>query len=97
MAVLTSSLVRVYPLPILNMAVLHFGQVPLIAGLPFFMVYGFAPLMSRLSRHFTQYPIVIIVLISGSIIENLLNFFHQEANLRSQLLCCTTVFLEWFF
>ncbi len=34
---------EVYPLPILKMAVLHVGQVPLIAGLPFFMVYGPAP------------------------------------------------------
>ncbi len=49
----------VYPLPILKMAVLHVGQVPLIAGLPFFMVYGPAPWISRLSRHLTQYPIVI--------------------------------------
>ncbi len=42
------------------MAVLQVGHVPLTAGLPFFIVYGFAPLMSRLSRHFTQYPIVIL-------------------------------------
>jgi len=74
MAVLNFS--KFYPLPILKMAVLHVGQVPLIAGLPFFMVYGLAPLMSRLSRHFTQYPIVIIALGSGSISETLLNFFH---------------------
>jgi len=50
---------EIYPLPILKMAVLQVGQVPLIAGLPFFMVYGLEPLISRLSRHFTQYPIVI--------------------------------------
>jgi len=50
---------EIYPLPILKMAVLHVGQVPLIAGLPFFMVYGLEPLISRLSLHFTQYPIVI--------------------------------------
>jgi len=55
-----------YPLPILKMAVLHVGHVPLIAGLPFFMVYGLAPPISRLSRHFTQYPIVIVVLGSKS-------------------------------
>ncbi len=58
------------------MAVLHVGQVPLIAGLPFFMVYGPAPWISRLSRHLTQYPIVIIALGSARISENLLNFFH---------------------
>ena len=51
--------IRFYPLPILKMAVLHVGHVPFTAGFPFFMVYGFAPLMSLLSRHFTQYPIVI--------------------------------------
>ena len=44
------------------MAVLHAGHVPLIAGLPFFMVYGAGLPISRLSRHFTQYPIVIIPL-----------------------------------
>jgi len=41
------------------MTVLHVGQVPLIAGLPFFMVYGPGLPISRLSLHFTQYPIVI--------------------------------------
>ena len=44
------------------MAVLHVGHVPLIAGLPFFMVYGAGLPISRLSLHFTQYPIVIIQL-----------------------------------
>jgi len=44
------------------MAVLHVGHVPLIAGLPFFMVYGPGLPISRLSLHFTQYPIVIIPL-----------------------------------
>jgi len=48
------------------MAVLHVGHVPLIAGLPFFMVYGAGPPISRLSLHFTQYPIVIISLASPS-------------------------------
>ncbi len=48
-----------YPRPILKMAVLHEGHVPLIAGLPFFMVYGDGLPISRLSLHFTQYPIVI--------------------------------------
>ena len=66
----TSFYLETYPLPILKMAVLHAGQVPLIAGLPFFMVYGLGPLMSLLSRHFTQYPIVIIFLGSSSISEN---------------------------
>ncbi len=65
------------------MAVLHVGHVPLMAGLPFFMVYGAGLPISRLSRHLTQYPIVIISLGSGAISENLLNFFHQVANLRS--------------
>jgi len=44
------------------MAVLHAGHVPLIAGFPFFMVYGAGLPISRLSLHFTQYPIVIIAL-----------------------------------
>jgi hypothetical protein len=49
-----------YPLPILKMAVLHVGHVPLIAGFPFFMVYGAGLPISRLSLHLTQYPIVMI-------------------------------------
>ncbi len=65
------------------MAVLHFGHVPFNAGLPFFMVYGLAPLMSLLSRHLTQYPIVILDVVLGSISETLLNFFYYEANPRS--------------
>jgi hypothetical protein len=48
------------------MAVLHVGHVPLIAGLPFFMVYGAGLPISRLSLHFTQYPIVIPALGSRS-------------------------------
>jgi len=57
-----NSIEEFYPLPILKMAVLHVGHVPLIAGFPFFMVYGAGLPISRLSRHFTQYPIVIIQL-----------------------------------
>jgi len=44
----------VQPLPILNILVLHVGQVPEIAGLPFFIVTGLAPEISLLLRHFTQ-------------------------------------------
>ena len=93
------SLLRVYPLPILKMAVLHVGHVPLIAGFPFFMVYGLGPPISRLSRHLTQYPIVINSLGSCHISENLLNFFYQVANLRSQFLCFRTIFfvMGYFF
>jgi len=45
-------------LPILNIFVLHVGQVPFTAGLPFLRVVGVAPWISLLLRHFTQYPIV---------------------------------------
>ena len=48
----------VQPLPMLNILVLHVGQVPEIAGLPFFIVTGLAPEISLLLRHFTQYPVV---------------------------------------
>ncbi len=53
-------MVNVQPLPILNIFVLHVGQVPEIAGLPFFMVTALAPLISLLLLHLTQYPIVIV-------------------------------------
>jgi len=48
-----------YPFPILNIFVLHVGQVPFIAGLPFFMVVDFGFFISLLVLHFTQYPVVI--------------------------------------
>ena len=57
------------------MAVLHVGHVPLIAGLPFFMVYGLGPPISRLSRHLTQYPIVINLLGSRSYYRELVKLF----------------------
>jgi hypothetical protein len=40
--------------PILNILVLHTGQVPWVAGRPFFMVIGFASVMSRDVLHFMQ-------------------------------------------
>ena len=41
-------------LPILNILVLQTGQVPSVAGLPFFMVMGFGVFISRLTLHFRQ-------------------------------------------
>jgi hypothetical protein len=43
-------------LPILKIFVPHVGQVPSVAGRPFFMVIDFAPLISFFARHLTQYP-----------------------------------------
>ncbi len=57
------------------MTVLHVGQVPLIAGLPFFMVYGPGLPISRLSLHFTQYPIVITSLGLRFYYRELVEFF----------------------
>ena len=59
------------------MAVLHVGHVPLIAGFPFFMVYGAGLPISRLSRHFTQYPIVIVQLGSLLYYRDLVELFLQ--------------------
>ena len=42
-------------LPMQNMAVPQEGQIPLVAGLPFFMVTALALFISFLARHFTQY------------------------------------------
>jgi hypothetical protein len=46
--------VYAFAAPILNMRVLHVGQEPSVAGLPFFMVIGFGSFISRFSRHFRQ-------------------------------------------
>jgi len=40
--------------PILNIFVLHTGQVPVVAFLPFFIVYGCGSTISRFVRHFRQ-------------------------------------------
>ena len=41
-------------MPILNILVLQVGQVPWVAGLPFFMVMELVLLISRFALHFTQ-------------------------------------------
>jgi len=46
--------------PILNIFVLQVGQVPFVAGLPFFMVIDFGFFISLFALHFTQYPVTII-------------------------------------
>ena len=45
-------------LPILNIVVPHSPQLPRVAGRPFFIVTGWPFWISRLSRHFMQYPII---------------------------------------
>ena len=40
--------------PILNILVLHTGQIPSVAGRPFFMVIGFGSEISRVVLHFMQ-------------------------------------------
>ena len=44
-----------YPLPILNIFVPQTGQVPWVAGFPFFMVIALGSFISLLARHLTQY------------------------------------------
>jgi len=50
----------VYGLPIRNILVPHSGQVPFIAGLPFFNVVSCGSLISLFVLHFTQYAVVIL-------------------------------------
>jgi len=45
---------KAYAFPILNIAVEHDGHVPFVAGLPFFIVTGLLPDISRFALHFTQ-------------------------------------------
>ena len=40
--------------PILNILVLQTGQLPSVAGLPFFMVMGFGSFISRFTLHLRQ-------------------------------------------
>ena len=40
--------------PILNILVLQTGQVPSVAGLPFFIVMGFGVFISLFTLHFRQ-------------------------------------------
>jgi hypothetical protein len=46
-------------LPILNILVPQDGQVPCVAGLPFFMVMALGFLTSFFERHFTQYACIL--------------------------------------
>ncbi len=50
-------------LPILKTLVLQTEHVPLVAGLPFFMVMACGLLTSRRSRHFMQYASTIFLLL----------------------------------
>lgn len=43
-------------LPILNILVPHTGQIPWVAGRPFFIVMASVSFISRDDLHFTQYP-----------------------------------------
>jgi hypothetical protein len=57
--------------------VLHVGQTPFVAGLPFFMVTAFAFCISLLVLHFTQYPVVMVPILEGGAISRmLLKFFN---------------------
>jgi len=44
------------------MLVPHSGQVPFMAGLPFFRVVSFGSLISLFVLHFTQYAVAILTL-----------------------------------
>ncbi len=44
-----------YLLPILNILVPHVPQVPVVAGLPFFIVIAVGLCISFFALHFTQY------------------------------------------
>jgi len=47
-----------YALPILNILVAQTGQLPWVAGLPFFMVMALASFISLLALHFIQYACI---------------------------------------
>ena len=45
-----------FVLPILNILVLHVGQVPVVAGFSFFIVTALGFFITFLALHLTQYP-----------------------------------------
>jgi ABC-type polysaccharide/polyol phosphate export permease len=45
--------------PIRNILVPHFGQVPLVAFLPFFNLTAIGLLISFFALHLTQYPVIL--------------------------------------
>lgn len=59
-------------LPILIIPVLHTGQVPFVAGLPFFKVTACGSFISRLALHFTQYASMDVYLRINNTIISLL-------------------------
>jgi hypothetical protein len=50
---------RLQAFPILNTFVLQVGQVPWVAGRPFFMVMALGALISLVALHFTQYAFIL--------------------------------------
>ena len=46
-----------YDAPILKILVPQTGQMPWVAGRPFFIVIAFGSLISREALHLTQYPV----------------------------------------
>jgi hypothetical protein len=56
--------IRYLALPILKTFVPQVGQIPEVAGLPFFMVMALAFLISFLARHLTQYACMLHLLLS---------------------------------
>ena len=56
-------------LPILNIVAPHSPHLPRVADRPFFIVTCCARWISRLSRHFRQYPVIGIVPLVSSIAD----------------------------
>jgi len=57
----------VYCLPILNIFVPHVEQVPVVAGLPFFIVIAVGVSISFLALHLTQYASIELILLPENI------------------------------
>jgi len=60
------------PFPILYIFVPQVGQMPFVAGLPFFIVTDFGFFISFFFLHLTQYPVVILSVLKEGIISKTL-------------------------
>jgi hypothetical protein len=71
---------RVYlALPILNILVPQVGQIPEVAGLPFFIVIALGAFISLFFRHLTQYASMLHLLLNRKIYHFTHNVNRFEA------------------
>jgi len=71
---------EIYPVPILKTLIPHFGQVPFIAGRPFFILISSGSLISLFALHFTQYAVTIITNHYMVLVKKGMNWIGRQAS-----------------